>query len=215
MERTSGARLLSQWDQLPLVAVFALAIIFVAEVGEAPPIALFGGAMPTRYMSPWNLWREALVIGGFTWGLLWMMGASLFFFARSESGGILSILEPVRGTLPTGMLALFFGLMASLSRGRAWVYVGLGLLAVCTLAGLSLALKRLPHLSPLNVGGESPGGNMFGFFRFCRDDPRRLLPRRGGGVALNLAHGGGWGILLLGMVLPLGLAAFASLGGLF
>jgi len=214
-----SARILSQWDQLPLLAVLALVFMYMVAKGEAPSLMFFGGAKPDKYMSPENLWREAIIIGGFTWGLLCMMGASLFLFAKSESGGILSVLEPIRGMLPTGVMAMFFGLLASLSQGRAWVYVGLGLLIACTLAGLMFSLKRLPQLTPLDETGlarqaEGLSGKWIGIFYYHSGDPRILVPRRGGGITLNLAHGRGWCVLVFGMLLPLGLAVLASFGGL-
>ena len=219
MERAPLARILSPWDQLPLLAVIALVFIYMVTRGEAPPIMLFGDFAISRYMSPENLWREAMIIGGFTWGLLWIMCASLLFFARDEANGVLSMLEPVRGMIPTGIMAMFFGLLASLTKGRAWIYVGLGLLAICTIAALFISLKKLPRLSPLNDPGtdfSSPERWRFGLFYVCGEDPRILVPRRsGGGVTLNLAHGRAWGVLMFGMVLPVGLAAFASFGGQF
>jgi uncharacterized membrane protein len=215
MDRSPSARLFSQWDRLPLAAVLAFVLTYMAAVGEAPSLAFFVGAAPAKYMSPENLWREALVIGGLVWGLLWIMGASLFFFARGESGGVLSMLEPIRGTLPTGIVALFLCLLVSLSKGAAWVYVGLGLLMTCTLTGLVISLKRLPHLTPLDGASKDGGGRAFGLFYFCKEDPRILAPKRGGGVTLNLAHRGGRGILVFGMALPLALAILASFGGLF
>jgi uncharacterized membrane protein len=225
MDRSPSARLFSQWDRLPLAAVLAFVLAHMAAVGEAPSLAYFAGAAPAKYMSPENLWREVLVIGGLVWGLLWIMGASLFFFARGESGGVLSMLEPIRGTLPTGIVVLFLCLLVSLSKGGAWVYAGLGLLMACALTGLVISLKRLPHLTPLDGAGNEIGGRSacgaasaaraFGLFYFCKEDPRILAPKRGGGITLNLAHRGGRGILVFGMALPLALAILASFGGLF
>lgn len=206
--------MLSQWDRLPPTAVLAFALMYMVARGEAPPLAFFGGTMPAGYMTAENLWREAVIIGGSAWGLLWIVGASLFLFAKSESGGILSILEPIRGTLPTGIVAMFLCLLVSLSHGGAWVYIGLGLLMACALAGMAVSLKRLPHLTPLDgppdgVGGDA-GGRAFGIFYYCKADPRILAPKRGGGITLNLAHGRGLCILAFGVALPLGLAALAS-----
>jgi len=219
MKRALLARILSPWDQLPLVAVIALVFIYMVTVGKAPPVMFFDGALPDRYMSPENLWREAMIIGGFTWGLMWIMSASLFFFAMDEADGVLSMLEPIRGMIPTGIMAVFFGLLASLTKGQAWIYVGLGLLALCTLSGLFISLKKLPQLSPLNDADTeflSPERWRLGFFYMCKGDPRILVPRRSGsGITLNLAHRRAWGILIIGMALPVGLAAIASFGGLF
>ena len=210
---------MSRWDQVPLLAVLALVLMYMAaKNGEAPSFAFFDSVKSAQYMSPENLWHEAIVIGGFTWGLLWMMSASLYFFARGESGGVLSILEPIRGMLPTGIMAVFLGLLASLTMGRAWVYVGLALLLACTLTGLIISLKRLPHITPLNDTATPPeglSGKWLGIFYYNANDPRVLVPRRGGGVTLNLAHRNSWGILVFGMALPLGLAVLASFGGLF
>ena len=219
MGRAPLARILSPWDQLPLVAVIALVFIYMVTVGKAPPVMLFDGVVPGKYMSPENLWREAMIIGGFTWGLLWIMSASLLFFARDEANGVLSMLEPVRGIIPTGIMAVFFGLMASLTKGRAWIYVGLGVLIVCTISSLLISLKKLPRLSPLDDADAeflSPERWRLGFFYACKNDPRILVPRRsGGGITLNLAHRRAWGVLITGMALPVWLAAFASFGGLF
>ena len=219
MERTALVRILSPWDQLPLVAVIALVFIYMVTVGKAPSVMFFDGAVPGKYMSPENLWREAVIIGGFTWGLLWIMSASLLFFARDEASGVLSMLEPIRGMIPTGIMAVFFGLMASLTKGRAWIYVGLGLLLVCTISGLVISLKKLPRLSPLDDADAEflcPERWRLGFFYVCKNDPRILVPRRsGGGITLNLAHRRAWGVLIVGMAFPVGLTAVASFGGLF
>jgi len=202
-----------------MLAVIALVFIYMVTKGEAPPIVIVGGMGGYGYMSPENLWREAIVIGGFTWLLLWIMSASVFFFARDEAGGVLSILEPIRGMVPTGIMAVFFGLLASLTKGRAWSYAGLGLLILCTLVGLIISLRRLPLLSPLKDSDAeflSPERWRLGFFYVCAEDQRILVPRRsGGGIMLNLAHGRAWGILILGFVLPVVIAVIVSFSGLF
>jgi hypothetical protein len=219
MKIVSDVRLLSQWDQLPMLAIIALVFIYMVTKGEAPPIAIVGGVGGYGYMSPENLWREAIVMGGFTWVLLWIMSASLLFFARDESGGVLSILEPIRGMIPTGIMAVFFGLLASLTKGRAWIYAGLGMLILCTLAGLIISLRKLPQLSPLKDSGAeflSSERWRFGFLYVCAKDPRILVPRRsGGGIMLNLAHGRAWGVLIMGFVMPVIIAVIVSFSGLF
>jgi hypothetical protein len=219
MEKKFFARLFSPWDQLPLVAVIALVFIYMATKGQMPPLVVFEGVGGNRYMSPENLWNEAVLIGGFTWGLLFIMSGSLSFFARDEADGILSILEPIRGMIPTGIMALFFGLLTSLTRGHIWINIGLGLFVVCTIVGLIISLKKMPQLTPLNDANTellSSARWYSGYFCVCKEDPRVLVPRRSGsGIALNLAHGRAWGVLLVGMVLPLTLAIVASFGGLF
>jgi hypothetical protein len=219
MSKNFFARLFSPWDQLPLVAVIGLVFIYMATKGQAPPVVVLGGVGGSSYMSPDNLWNEAIVIGGFTWGLLFIMSGGLLFFARDEASGILSMLEPVRGMVPTGIMTLFFGLLASLTRGHIWVNIGLGLFVVFTIAGLIIALKKLPQLTPLNDSNTELLASArwySGYFCVCKEDPRVLVPRRSGsGIALNLAHGRAWGVLLAGMALPLTLAIVASFGGLF
>jgi uncharacterized membrane protein len=61
-----------------------------------------------------------------------------------------------------------------------------------------------------------PSGKwVLGFFFVSKDDPRILVPRqRGGGLALNLAHRRAWGVLITGMILPIGMVILASFGGL-
>jgi len=219
MKRVPDVRLLSQWDQLPMLAVIALVFMYMVASGEAPSIAIVGSARSFGYMSPENLWHEAIVIGGFTWVLLWIMSASFFFFARDEAGGILSILEPIRGMIPTGIMAVFFGLLASLTKGRIWIYVGLGMMMLFTLAGLIIALRKLPMLSPLkdpDAGFLSPERWRLGFFYVYAKDPRMLVPKRsGGGITLNLAHGRAWAIFIMGFVLPVVIAIILSFSGLF
>jgi hypothetical protein len=219
MKNAPPARLLSPWDQMPLVAVLGLVFMYMVARGESPPLAFFDGPVRQNYMSPENLWHEAIVIAGFTWGLLWIMCASLFFFARGESGGLISMLEPVRGMMPTGILALFFGLMASLTMGRHWIYIGLGLLMACTLSGPIILLKKMPQLPELNKPNvnDLPSGRwVLGFLFINKNDARILVPRRrGGGITLNLAHGRAWAVIIFGVALPIGLAIFASFGGLF
>ncbi|MDR0498460.1 MAG: hypothetical protein LBH03_01845 [Holophagales bacterium] len=200
-----------------MLAVIALVFIYMVTKGEAPPIVIVGSVRGYGYMSPENLWREAIVIGGITWILLWIMSASLFFFARDEAADILSILEPIRGMIPTGIMSVFFGLLASLTKGHAWVYAGLVMLILCTLAGLIISLRKLPQLSLLKDADTefvSPERWRFGFFYVCGEDHRILVPRRsGGGINLNLAHGRAWGILITGFVLPIVIAAIASFSG--
>jgi hypothetical protein len=202
-----------------LVAVIGLVFIYMATKGQVPPMVVFEGVGGDRYMSPENLWNEAIVIGGFTWGLLFIMSGAVSFFARGEADGILSMLEPIRGMIPTGTMALFFGLLASLTRGHIWVNIGLGLFAVFTIAGLVISLKKLPQLTSLNDSStESLASARWysGYFCVCKEDPRVLVPRRSGsGIALNLAHGRAWGVLLVGILLPIALAIVASFGGLF
>jgi len=202
-----------------MLAVIALVFIYMVTRGEAPPIVIVSGTGGYGYMSPENLWREAVVIGGLTWVLLWIMSASLFFFARDEAGSVLSILEPIRGMIPTGIMAVFFGLLASLTKGRAWIYVGLGMLMLCTIAGLIISLRKLPNLSLLKDSDSeflSPDRWRLGFFYVCAKDPRILVPKRsGGGIMLNLAHGRAWGILILGFVIPVVIAIIVSFSGSF
>jgi len=199
------------------LAVIALVFIYMATVGEAPPLPL---TVPSgaKYMAPLNLWREAMIIGGFTWGLLWWMCASLVVFARDEALGAISLLEPIRGMVPTGEMAIFFGLLASIDRGRAWAVAGLGLFVVSVVAAMVVAIKKLPYLSPLGNSSvnSAAGDKWFGIFCLCRGDTRILAPKRsGGGIAINLAHKRAWGLVVVGMVLPLVLAVIVSFGGLF
>lgn len=211
-------RLFSPWDQFPLIAIIALVFIYMVAKGEAPSMALLAPIRDGRYMSPENLWHEALLIGGFAWGLLWAFSASLSFFAKDEANGVLSVLEPIRGLIPTGIMAIFFGLLASLTKGREWVFIGFGLMALCTLTALFISLKKLPYLSLIvdpNPEINNGGRWYSGLFYVCKTDIRILVPRRGGsGLALNLAHPRAWGILLTSLAL-FGLAMFASFGGLF
>jgi len=217
MPKNIFARLFSPWDQLPLVAVIALVFIYMATVGEAPPLSFAAPPLGAKYMDPLNLWREAIIIGGFTWGLLWWMCASLVVFARDEAQGAISLLEPIRGMIPTGEMAIFFGLLASIDRGRAWAFIGLGLFIASVAAAMVIAIRKLPKLFPL--GGSSVGknasGKRFGIFCLCSEDPRILPPRESGGMAINLAHKRAWGLVAVGLALPLALAAAASFGGLF
>ncbi|MCL1908956.1 MAG: DUF5808 domain-containing protein [Holophagaceae bacterium] len=218
MRPNTHARLLSPWDQFPILAVIALIFIYMDNKGEVPPIAILGSIQVGGYMSAENLWHEAIIIGGFAWALLWFFCASLSVFAKNEAESVLSMLEPIRGLIPTGIMAIFFGLMASLAKGRIWIYVGFGLAAICVLAALFVSLKRLPYLS--SIDGPNPDCHADGkwysdFFYVSRTDSRILVPRRGGsGLALNLAHPRAWGILIAGLAL-FGLAMLASFGGLF
>jgi len=214
MSKKIFARLFSPWDQLPLLAVIAMAFIYMATVGEAPPLPFKALPAGGRYMAPLNLWREAIVIGGFTWGLLWWMCASLAVFAKDEAIGAISLLEPIRGLTPTGEMAIFFGLLASIDRGRAWVVIGLGLFIASIVAAMVVAIRKLPHLSPMGHSSAA-GGKWFGIFCLCKGDPRILTPKRiGGGIAINLAHKRAWGLVVVGLALPLALAAIVSFGGM-
>ncbi|MCL1894285.1 MAG: hypothetical protein FWG02_08650 [Holophagaceae bacterium] len=211
-------RLFSPWDQFPFLAITALVFIYVATKGEAPTLSIVGSTQDVNYLSPDNLWSEAIVIGGFAWGFLWVFCASLSFFAREEARGVLSILEPFRGLLPTGIISVFFGLLTSITKGKIWIFVGFGLLLFFTLFAMFIALKKVPYLSPLDAGKshvESGGKWYTGFFNVNDGDPRILVPRRnGGGLALNLFHRRAWGILITGILL-IGSAVFVSFGGMF
>ena len=217
MKKKTFPRIFSPWDQLPLLAVIALVFIYMVTKGEPPSLALIETIPEGRYMSADNLWREAIIIGGFTWGLLWLLCLSLLFFARDEANGILSMLEPIRGIVPTGIMSIFFGLLASLTKGQAWIYLGLALFGLCTIAALLIALKKLPMLSALNDTGLDalPSGKwILGLFYVCSEDPRILVPRQSGtGITLNLAHRRAWGVFITGAAV-IALAIIASFGGI-
>jgi hypothetical protein len=202
---------------LPLLAVIALVFIYMVTKGETPTLALLGEIPDGSYMSANNLFREAIIIGGFTWGLIWLLSTSLLVFARDEASGLLSMFEPIRGLIPSGIMSVFFGMLASLTKGQVWIYVGLALLALCTLGALIISLKKLPLLSALNDRDvpKLPSGKwVAGLFYVCKEDPRILVPRqRGAGTTLNLAHGRAWGILITGIVV-VALAIIASFGGI-
>ncbi|MDR2561034.1 MAG: DUF5808 domain-containing protein [Holophagales bacterium] len=216
MSKNIFARLFSPWDQLPFLAVIALVFMYMATVGEAPPLPFKAQPAGGRYMAPLNLWREAIVIGGFTWGLLWWMCASLAVFAKEEAIGAISLLEPIRGLTPTGEMAIFFGLLASIDRGRAWVVVGLGLFIASIVAAMVIAIRKLPYLSSMghSSADSAAGGKWFGIFCYCREDSRILTPKKiGGGIAINLAHKRAWGLVVVGLALPLALAVIVSFCG--
>jgi hypothetical protein len=217
MPKTIFARLFSPWDQLPLLAVIALVFIYMATVGKAPPLPFMVPPVGGMYMAPLNLWREAIIIGGFTWGLLWWMCASLIVFAKDEAIGAISLLEPIRGMVPTGEMAIFFGLLASIDRGRAWAVIGLGLFIASVIAAMVVAIRKLPQLSlrDNSSADSAASGKRFGIFCICGGDTRILVPKRSGGIAINLAHKRACGLVLVGMVLPLALAAIVSFGGFF
>jgi hypothetical protein len=219
MSKKFCARFFSHWDQVPIVAVIALVFAYMATVGEAPPLPFGGLAEGSDYMAPANLWREAMIIGGFTWGLLWWMCASLSVFAKGEAVGAISMLEPIRGMVPAGSMAIFLGLLVSISKGRAWAMVGLGLFIACAIATMFIAIRKLPLLFPLGASGMDLAAGrkwFFGIFCFCGEDSRILAPsQRGSGIAINMAHKRAWGLVIVGMALPLGLAAMVSFGGLF
>ena len=224
MGKQHALRLLSPWDQMPVMAVLALIFIYMVTLGELPSLAFFKGVDTARYLSPVNLWREAMVIGCVTWGLLWFMSVSLFVFAGREAAGIMLMLEPIRGMIPAGAMAVFFGLLASLTKGRHWVYIGMGLLLACVLIGFVAAIRRLPQVNSVDGTGIESSPNerwIMGIFYISKDNHRIIVPRRKGrtgrsaqGVALNLAHGRAWGLLVTGFLLPLGLALYATFGGL-
>lgn len=211
MEDAPRTRLIAYWDLVPLLGLLAFYWIFTGLGSHLPAHVPthWGAEGADRWQSPERFFLEALALTACTWFILWTLCAALRLFARQEATPVLRVLEPIRGLIPAGLFGLYACLLLNAAQGQNWLGLGTGCVAACTLAGVLLALKRLPRLE---AGSGRDGGRSWhlGVFYSRREDPRILVPRRWGrGWTLNFAHGRAWGILGVGLAVPLVVALLA------
>lgn len=213
MEDASRSRLVTYWDLLPLLGLLAFYWIFTG-LGSHLPVRVpthWGAAGIDRWQSPERFFLEALALTACTWLVLWIVSAALHLCAREEAAPVLRVLEPIRGLIPTGLFGLYACLLLNAAQGQSWLGLGTGCVVACTLGGVLLALRRLPR-AVLDDRGEAGRSWHLGVFYARREDPRILVPRRWGrGWTLNFAHGRAWGILAVGLLLPLAVALMVLL----